>query len=710
MEPLRLRVKDFYAIADGEIDFTKFSSALVLGYYENNPLMSNGSGKSSIFEAICWAIFNETRQTKVDDVIRWTANETHVEFEFIFNRINYKIMRRRSRVAKESSVSLLTKEGDKWVNDSGSTNSETNKKILALLKIDSKIFLNSVYFKQHDISLFANSTPSDRKEIIKSIMKLERWDEYQKQAKNQLRYIKDEIEKQLRVINENANINVASIVNFKSIDMVEAEIAELTAEQKKVQVKLHSLFDLKKERDINHLIKLQDDLINKVTDLKANGKRLQNRQNDVNNLLEEVENKNKYYVQQVTNTEGSIDKIDQLIQALKKENHAYAELEDLILAEKVECGRCENVLSGLKSTSSKIGVGQCELCFTDITKASLPHIHTSRKQKKEEAERQLSVATKKLGKLEIEYKNRKAVKEKLDNLTAECESYRTSLIKLQAHQQATNDELVALENENNVITVSIRSIIDQIKAHKVEIEALERKIAVQKMNNIEDEITEIDTLNKELIRRINNKSIELGTLLKEKEFLNHRSALVTVANDMLAKLGKEKSAVEQLVRFFGKEGIQAVFIESIVDELEQYANETLSYICNEPTVIRLKTQKKTGDSWQETLEIDVIMNGFPQTFESLGGGEMFRISLALRIGLSEVLVKKAGGEIKLLLLDEVDSPLDAYGLNNLFENIIKGLEKRFKILVISHNDKLKDRFSDHIIVNKSSKGSLISQS
>src|SRR6185295_8906783 len=106
MEPLRLYVKDFYAIADGEIDFTKFSSALILGYYENNPLMSNGAGKSSVFEAISWVIFNETRQTKVDDVIRWTANEALVEFEFVFGRSIYKISRRRSRIAKESSVSL----------------------------------------------------------------------------------------------------------------------------------------------------------------------------------------------------------------------------------------------------------------------------------------------------------------------------------------------------------------------------------------------------------------------------------------------------------------------------------------------------------------------------------------------------------------------------------------------------------------------------
>lgn len=710
MEPLRLSIKNFYAIADGVINFTKFSSALVLGYYENNVLMSNGAGKSSIFEAISWVIFNETRQTKVDDVIRWNANETLVEFEFLFGRNVYKISRRRSRVAKESSVSLFTKEGDKWINDSGSTNSETNKKILALLKIDSKIFLNSVYFKQHDISLFANSTPSDRKEIIKSIMKLERWDEYQKQAKNKLKNIKDDIEKQLRVLHDNANLGVATVVNIKSIETVENEIAELSLKQKNTQNKLHTLFELKKERDINNLIKSREDIDRKIYELKKQGKNLQLRQIELNDILDNRNNKNDILVKNILDAKNNISNLTNLITTLKDQNCQYAELNDDIISGRIEKSKLEDILTGLKDSSSKVNLGQCEVCLMDITSANLPHIHKNRQEKERETKEQLIKSSKKLEKIENEYKKRKDNKEKLDNLTNEYQACHNALMSLQTKKKEISEELLSLENENSVIIASIRSIIDQIKVQKIEADAIDKKIAEQKINNIDIEIANIEDVSKKISHELNAKNVELGALLKEKEFISQKESLVNVANESLARLGKEKSASDQLVRFFGKEGIQAVFIESIVDELEQYANATLAYICNEPTLIRLKTQKKTGDSWQETLEIDVIMNGFHQTFESLGGGEMFRISLALRIGLSEVLVKKAGGEIKLLLLDEVDSPLDAYGSNNLFENIIKGLEKRFKILVISHNDKLKDRFSDLIVVNKTSNGSLISQS
>jgi exonuclease SbcC len=710
MEPLRLYVKDFYAIAEGEIDFTKFSSALILGYYENNPLMSNGAGKSSMFEAISWVIFNETRQTKVDDVIRWTANEALVEFEFIFGRSTYKISRRRSRIAKESSVSLFTKEGDKWVNDSGSTNSETNRKILALLRIDAKIFLSSVYFKQHDISLFANSTPSDRKEIIKSIMKLERWDEYQKQAKNKLRALKDDIEKQLRVLHDNANLGVASIVNEKSIGIVREEIDQFSREQKETQAKLHSLFELKRERDINHLIKLYDDINKKVVELKSTGKRLQGRQIELNDLLSAGGTKSTHLAQHIVNLEGGITQTTESLQQLSGQNTLYGELDESIFANRLEKSQLQQGLENLKNSASKVGVGQCDTCFTTITEASLMHVHDSRKQKQLELEKNLDAVIKKLSKVEAEYKTRKAAKEKLDAVLTEQQAHKNTLDKLQTQKRSIDEEMLAYENENSITSASIRAIIDQLKVYKIEVEALDRKIAAQRVSNIDDEIAEAEQLDKSVSRALTSKNIELGTLLKESEFLSQRVTAVNTANDTLIKLGKEKAGVDQLVRYFGKEGIQAVFIESIVDELEQYANETLSYICNEPTVIRLKTQKKTGDSWQETLEIDVMMNGFPQTFESLGGGEMFRISLALRIGLSEVLVKKVGGEIKLTLLDEVDSPLDAYGLNNLFENIIKGLEKRFKVLVISHNDKLKERFTDHIIVKKTSTGSFITQS
>lgn len=861
MEPLKIKIKNFYAMNDGEIDFTKFSSALILGQYENNPLKSNGSGKclhkdtivydpianeaitietfvkekrkkifglsnnnkiipidvidwhftgnkktyiitldsgaqiicanshplltingckrvdllelgeyvgeasqipltkkgnikisavdtnivwskiisikedsyadtydvtidsdkhiylansiyvhnSSIFESICWVIFNETRQTKVDDVIRWNAPETLVEFEFKFGQNIYKILRRRSRIAKETSVSFFVKENNKWINDSGTTNSETNKKILTLLKIDAKIFLNSVYFKQHDISLFANSSPSDRKKIIKSIMKLERWDDYQEKVKNSLKTIKDDIEKNQRIIIENNSAKAVQTLNKRALLNINDVIDTLVKKQKNMQNDLNSLFELKRERNLNNLLLILENSRKKVFDFKNSGKKMQNKINELSDLLNSKNNQNEKINIQTIEIKKYLDDLNKQINILQKQNCQYDELENEIISQKVEKNRLENILNDLNDTSSKVGIGQCKICFSEITQENIIHIHTGRVKQEKFTKKELNTTLKKLKEILLEYKNRKNNKDKFDILSKEYEIYRINLERIQEKKQSNDNEILYLNNEISVLSVAMREIVDQLISLKIDIESLEYKIEQQKINNIDIEIAYTEEQNRILLSDINSKNIELGILLNEKDTISKKIQIFDIATDELNKLNKNKVSNEQLARFFGKDGIQAVFIESIVDELEQCANATLAHICNEPTIIRLKTQKKNGDSWQETLEIDVVMNGFSQTFESLGGGEMFRISLALRIGLSEVLVKRAGGEIKLLLFDEIDSPLDVYGLNNLFESIIKGLEKRFKVLVISHNNIIRERFSNVINVVKTSNGSFVTQ-
>ena len=52
------------------------------------------------------------------------------------------------------------------------------------------------------------------------------------------------------------------------------------------------------------------------------------------------------------------------------------------------------------------------------------------------------------------------------------------------------------------------------------------------------------------------------------------------------------------------------------------------------------------------------------------------------------------------MLDEINSPLDRNGTDSLFVNIIKRLEERYKILIITHNDMLKEKFSNIIDITK----------
>jgi len=56
--------------------------------------------------------------------------------------------------------------------------------------------------------------------------------------------------------------------------------------------------------------------------------------------------------------------------------------------------------------------------------------------------------------------------------------------------------------------------------------------------------------------------------------------------------------------------------------------------------------------------------------------------------------------LEFLLLDEVNSPLDRYGVETLFVSVIKSLEDRYKILVITHDESLKEKFDNVINITK----------
>ena len=52
------------------------------------------------------------------------------------------------------------------------------------------------------------------------------------------------------------------------------------------------------------------------------------------------------------------------------------------------------------------------------------------------------------------------------------------------------------------------------------------------------------------------------------------------------------------------------------------------------------------------------------------------------------------------MMDEVNSPLDRFGVETLFVSVIKSLEEKYKIMVITHDESLKEKFDNVIDVTK----------
>ena len=172
---------------------------------------------------------------------------------------------------------------------------------------------------------------------------------------------------------------------------------------------------------------------------------------------------------------------------------------------------------------------------------------------------------------------------------------------------------------------------------------------------------------------------------------------------------RESQAIYQELRTaFGKQGIQAMIIESAIPEIEDEANALLSRMTNGRMHVRLETQrekKSEKGEFIETLDIYISDEAGIRNYNLYSGGEAFRINFAIRIALSKLLARRAGARLQTLVIDEGFGTQDAEGRTRLVEAINVLKDDFARILVITHIEELKDAFPVRIDVQKTPQGS-----
>src|ERR1700727_893443 len=205
MQPVKLIIENFCGHEYSEIDFDKFSIALIVGKQKGNEKISNGVGKSTIFAAIKYVLFNESDFSKVEKVIRHDADFCRVTFEFIVDEVLYTVVRRRSKKG-DTDLRLSRKENDVVEDITGRRPSDTEKELFKLIKMNCKTFCNSVLFSQAEmLNGLAALTPSARKLIMKDAMQLGVYSMFEKLAKKKTSDLTKDIDKEKIIISTLGN-------------------------------------------------------------------------------------------------------------------------------------------------------------------------------------------------------------------------------------------------------------------------------------------------------------------------------------------------------------------------------------------------------------------------------------------------------------------------------------------------------------------------
>jgi exonuclease SbcC len=162
-----IAIKNFKSHRDTKIEFNTGIS-IIMG--------DNGAGKSSILEAVSFALFKQHSGKKIEQLIRIDRqnpagqNKMSVELEFTSNGRTYRVLRERGKSTSKAKIEI--KEGERFQPLSIGDKQVTDD-VQALLEMDGDLFLNAVYVRQGEIANLVNKTPSEKKQVIGKLLGIE---------------------------------------------------------------------------------------------------------------------------------------------------------------------------------------------------------------------------------------------------------------------------------------------------------------------------------------------------------------------------------------------------------------------------------------------------------------------------------------------------------------------------------------------------------
>ncbi len=225
MIPVELRMHNFLAYKDPDpLRLEGIHIACLAG--------PNGAGKSSILDAITWCVWGKARSNSADELIHQGQEEMQVSLVFDQAGVRYRIVRQRT--AGKRGASLLEfqawdEASAAWQPISEGAIRETQAKIDQTLNLDYETFVNSALLVQGRADEFTTKTPSQRKQVLASILGLSQWEVYEGRAKARIQEVRAAIQRlegRLEEVEKELGQEEAHQEELESAESAASEISE----------------------------------------------------------------------------------------------------------------------------------------------------------------------------------------------------------------------------------------------------------------------------------------------------------------------------------------------------------------------------------------------------------------------------------------------------------------------------------------------------
>ena len=327
----KIRFRNFLSTGNTftEIDFNSSKTTLIIG--------SNGSGKSTILDALCFGLFNKAfrKITKGQLVNSTNEKESLVEVEFNVNSIDWKIRR-----GIKPSIFEIYKNGI-IMDQLASSNEQQEWLEKNVLKMGYKSFTQIVILGSASFIPFMQLSSSNRRDIVEDLLDIKIFSSMNTIVKEKLKTTNDKLKELISehyVVNEKIRMQKEFIkeIEKNSKDIINKKEFEIESLQNEVDTLVDKNIDLTKFIEDN----LQPN-IDELVDSKKTLKKLNTIKAKLEQKIQNIVEEHKFFEDntvcptctQSIDNKFRLDKIEDIQKKSKELNDGYKELENTINVE-----------------------------------------------------------------------------------------------------------------------------------------------------------------------------------------------------------------------------------------------------------------------------------------------------------------------------------------------------------------------------------------
>lgn len=679
-----VQISNFLGLKSGKLELNNQGLVLIRGENDDTSANSNGSGKSSVVDAISWALYGVTaRGVTGDAVVNRTAGKD-CQVEVVLELDGEDIQVIRYRKSKAGKNRLMVQNLSTKVDLTQGTDKQTQELIERMIGASVSVFQASIYAGQERLPDLPAMTDKDLKQLVEQaagITTLEKAHALAKIREGEL----------LRIMQQCISANDSSNLALHS--------ASERLEQAQTQ---RSRFELDR---IHKIANTRETLFAKAEEVKsllvANGCKSFAELDQTVNECKEILGRCRKDLAAFAVGAPAFDRapptpspaplkpqsLTDLEENQRTVERKIIEVESQVRLLNQQIDKAKRHLDALDSkvgeACSECGKTYAEHDLEDARVAQLRSIEVLTDEVRE-------LVTKRQKALGIKATLSSRIEQRLVEWELDCKSIKRANDEAQdAYREALREHQAAVAARDST---ALERAADDAHKRSQELSAVSNAISVlsSQIAMIKIQLEEIQNA-----PNPNVEWVEVSESERDKAWTINQEA-----NSALEEATRRVDAIKAVVQMFGPKGIRGELLDQVTPFLNARTSAYLSELSDGQITAVWETLGETvKGEVREKFHIKVDHKLGAEGFEGLSGGEKRKVRLAAAMALQDLVATRADRPIKLWIADEIDDALDVSGLERLMSLLEQKARDVGTVLIISHNE-IGDAFRNQVVIRK----------